>query len=73
MSPTPSPNLPIVVACCQLDCTDCSFQASVDGDFDAVWAEIEAHQAEQEAGPTAHFVTVHRREYPPERFDWEDT
>jgi len=43
-----------------LDCTDCSFQTTVVGRFTAVSDVVEAHHEEQSAGPTEHFVNVHR-------------
>lgn len=43
-----------------LDCTDCSFQTTVVGTFAEISAETEAHREEQDAGPTEHFVNVHR-------------
>jgi hypothetical protein len=44
----------------RLDCTDCSFQATVVGTRADVSDEIDAHREEQDAGPTEHFVNVHR-------------
>lgn len=44
----------------ELECTDCSFQATVVGEFDEVFEDIEAHREECSAGPTEHFVNVHR-------------
>lgn len=44
----------------ELDCTDCSFQTTVVGEFDEVFEDIEAHREAQFAGPTEHFVNVHR-------------
>lgn len=47
--------------CYELDCTDCPFETTVVGEFEAVFDEIEAHRQEQGADPHAHFVNVHRR------------
>lgn len=44
----------------RLDCVDCPFRSTVEGDYDAVLAEVEAHQEDVEAGPADHFVNVHR-------------
>lgn len=46
----------------ELDCTDCEFRTTVGGEFEAVLDEIESHQRAQQAGPTEHFVNIHRRE-----------
>lgn len=44
----------------ELECTDCSFQTTVVGEFDEVFDVIEAHREEEYAGPTEHFVNIHR-------------
>lgn len=44
----------------ELECTDCSFRTKVVGEFDEVFDDIEAHREEQSAGPTEHFVNIHR-------------
>lgn len=44
----------------ELECTDCPFQTTVDGEFDEVFDTIEAHREKQSAGPTEHFVNIHR-------------
>lgn len=40
----------------RLACTACSFSTVVDGDVDAVFDAIEAHQADFDADPEAHLV-----------------
>ena len=47
--------------CYELDCTDCSFRTEVYGEFPEAIAEAAAHRAQQDAGPTDHFVNLHRR------------
>lgn len=44
----------------ELNCTDCSFQTVVAGEFEDVFDEIERHRKEQEADTLTHFVNVHR-------------
>lgn len=53
---------PAAVAVFELDCTDCSFDTTILGEYDAVRDEIDAHQQDRGAEPADHFVTVHRRE-----------
>lgn len=43
-----------------LECTDCSFRTTVVGTFADATATIEVHRREQRAGPTEHFVNLHR-------------
>lgn len=43
-----------------LECTDCPFRTTVNGEFGEVFEVIEAHRDEHSAGPTEHFVNVHR-------------
>lgn len=44
----------------ELDCTECSFQTTMACEFDEVFDVIEAHRDERYAGPTEHFVNIHR-------------
>lgn len=44
-----------------LDCTDCTFQESVDGDYGKVFDEIEVHQQENQTDLWTHFVAVQKR------------
>ncbi|WP_255194904.1 hypothetical protein [Halorarius litoreus] len=39
-----------------LDCTACSFTATVDGDLEAVMARVDEHTAVVEAPADSHFV-----------------
>ena len=45
----------------ELECIDCAFQTTVVGEFREAIEETEAHRAEQEVAPDAHFVNIRRR------------
>jgi len=45
-----------------LECTDCEFETAVTGEFAEVVTAVEEHRSAVEAGPSEHFVNVHRDE-----------
>ena len=44
-----------------LDCTDCDFHTTITGTLTAALDAGDAHREQMDAGPTEHFINIHRR------------
>lgn len=49
-----------VTARYRLDCVECGFEETVEGEYADVLEAVRVHQEQVEAGPAEHFVNVHR-------------
>lgn len=45
----------------ELDCTQCGFHTIVTGRLSAALEAGDVHREEMDAGPTEHFINLHRR------------
>lgn len=45
----------------ELDCTDCRFHRTVTGTLTEALDAGDAHREQMDAGPTEHFINIHRR------------
>lgn len=46
----------------ELDCTDCTFHEIVTGRLSRALETGDEHREQMDAGPTDHFINIHRRD-----------